>query len=922
MRRSTVIALWLGSVACRADPSPAPHAAQVVTTETAEPVALEVLVSGCGDLREGPTCVVLDPSAPLRLWAEIDPAFETSVWLDGTELEVEPVPAQGGQRWAILPTPGTHTIELRARLDDVDGHFALTLEPPEARPIALKAIDDIDDTDEAGRTLDTLLPQLRGQARAMGLMKAGELALGRGDLDAAIVALSRGHDAAMEQGCMFDASTMAQRLVYIHVELRFDLAEARRWLERDAEAMGQHPDQRTYHAYYAALVAQATGDLRTAVPLLREVERSARAMGSTRMEFASISGLLLLAERVGAFEDVERLHQRALVLAPTMPTLDRCYLFNQVAWSMLQARARGRATDNPVPLLTRSLREMGESEDTLTVELRRTVTLNLAYAAILDERTEDAERWLGRTTPDELVYEDRLWRSLMEARTALLAHDIDRAGARYRRLLEEADAGFEPELRWQAHLGLGQIEQTRGHLEAARRNYTAAELLLEAQLPRIAMGEGRERFVAERDRGARRLVDLLLRMDRHEDALCAARLARTRALRTLARQVQTPRHASPAVRDALRRNRQARSALERELDESWGLTEPEARKTQRRVARQRRTLQDEVDRLFAKLDPGAATMPTCDDLPPPAAGTLDLHYMPLDDGWVGFAVDAQGIIVRRLGPLELPLPTTETERAAWGRALLDPFAEAITHATKLRVMATGSLSGVPFHALPSPADPSALLVELMPVTQGLDLPRPAVEPPRSPAATNRALMIVPPSNLVHAEAEADDVTRRLNDAGWSVERLGADAATGKAVRAALPTAALAHYVGHAHSDGISGWDSALDLARDGTLAVQDVLALPGVPHTVVLNGCETGLTDPRALAGGMSLAHAFVVAGSSMVVATDETVDDAAAARLTTAFYRHLTASDDVPGAVALQHAQADLRGPEQAWLHTRAWTP
>src|SRR5690606_27785139 len=144
--------------------------------------------------------------------------------------------------------------------------------------------------------------------------------------------------------------------------------------------------------------------------------------------------------------------------------------------------------------------------------------------------------------------------------------------------------------------------------------------------------------------------------------------------------------------------------------------------------------------------------------------------------------------------------------------VLAPFAEPLARARSIRVMPTGPLARVPFHALPVPGDPSTMLVDLAPVAYGLDLPRADAEPPA--ADRPRALIVAPPSNLPHAAAEAGATAQALADARWPVQRLVDDAATGEAVRRALPAVDLLHYVGHARSDGWSGWDSALSLARD------------------------------------------------------------------------------------------------------------
>jgi CHAT domain-containing protein len=145
------------------------------------------------------------------------------------------------------------------------------------------------------------------------------------------------------------------------------------------------------------------------------------------------------------------------------------------------------------------------------------------------------------------------------------------------------------------------------------------------------------------------------------------------------------------------------------------------------------------------------------------------------------------------------------------------------------------------------------------------------------------------------------------------------------VRAALPSAALLHYAGHGRREGVSGWGSVLALAGDVSFGIGDVLALPSAPATVVLSGCETGASDPHALAGGMNLARAFLLAGTDAVIAASDVIDDAVAAEVSANLYHDLdpTARFDAPA--RLRQALLKLRsGRDTAgeWAKFRAFVP
>lgn len=170
-----------------------------------------------------------------------------------------------------------------------------------------------------------------------------------------------------------------------------------------------------------------------------------------------------------------------------------------------------------------------------------------------------------------------------------------------------------------------------------------------------------------------------------------------------------------------------------------------------------------------------------------------------------------------------------------------------------------------------------------------------------------------------ARAEADAVESRLRAAGWTVAARSGSAVTRSGLVEALAGASLLHYAGHGVHRGETGWDAALLLPDGDSLAVTDILALPAMPRTVVLTGCDTGHVSAATLGGGMSLGRAFVFAGASAVVAADEKVDDALARHLGEALYDDPAALDV---AAALRRAQLRLRDDgERGWEAFRVIT-
>lgn len=292
---------------------------------------------------------------------------------------------------------------------------------------------------------------------------------------------------------------------------------------------------------------------------------------------------------------------------------------------------------------------------------------------------------------------------------------------------------------------------------------------------------------------------LLVQVGRPGEAACAARLARAQAFNGLAAVVRRP--------EALAEYRKQRDALDSAMEQTW--------QRPHRLGEQERTrLRVEARQLDATLDAALArdvpadisdplSGPTCEDMTAPGPGEVLLVYYPLERGYVGFSIDAAGIRATELSALA-------TAPAARSDQLLGPFADAIDHATAVRVIASGPLSAEAFHALPWRGRP---LVDHVPVAYSLDLPRRA----SAVVTLRRAVQLAPLSNLAHAEEELAAAAVALRARGVTTTRVAADAPNLRD----LLHADLLHYVGHAHGDG---WASALDLTDDRRLTASDLLS--------------------------------------------------------------------------------------------------
>jgi CHAT domain-containing protein len=318
-----------------------------------------------------------------------------------------------------------------------------------------------------------------------------------------------------------------------------------------------------------------------------------------------------------------------------------------------------------------------------------------------------------------------------------------------------------------------------------------------------------------------------------------------------------------------------------------------------------------LDRAHAVLHDGLSARGWDMPLPKPRVGQLDLFYFPLARGWVSFATDRTTTVTERLGPI-----SRHASAEALSQSLLRPFRDRIEAASTVRILPSGWLQEVDFHALPWG---SGALGTQRAVVYGMDLPA----PPSAPAPNRARALVVADSRLDLPEARraarraAADL--RQEPGRWQVTLLVGSQVTGSRLRQELPEADLFHFAGHGTYGGSTGFASALQLAEGGTLTTGDVLALPRVPRSVVLLGCETARAA-EAVGPSPGLAQAFLLAGSEQVVAASRPLDDDVAAAVAAELYPAGGGSS----APDLGHALALLRveKPNADWSSLRVLVP
>ncbi|MEM9597504.1 MAG: CHAT domain-containing protein [Acidobacteriota bacterium] len=868
-------------------------------------------VSGCGFRRTTPqglpTCL-LAGGPELKLWIRQPPSAELDVSLDGTPLDVSPSPLAGGLlvRWS---EPSAGGLEILARRGgETAGRFRLRIESSPFQEFTGEVVGLVrgGGADEATRRVELRLSDGPTAERGplLTLLARVEQAAGRPELarrhaeEAAGLLRSAG-----STGAEIDARTLLVRLLYYDLG---DFAGALRELADLPEPAVGDADARYLVDYYRGTLALHTGDLRSARRHLEAMGRQRLRLGDPQGRAMVTQMLARLARRVGRHDEALRLLDGLEADVDLLASLDACrraQVFTNLGWDRLLALEAGREAGDPAPPLLRA-RQILEDRPRCPDSERATVEINLALTSLYRGEVDAGRFHLDRAAgfPNGDSPRLALDRVDVGARLDLLAGRAERALAAFEGIESEARRRSLPNAEWRGVLGRARSLEALGRRPEALDAYRRGEILLDEASLRTPVDQDRAAAVELGERGTRRFLRLLLDEGRVGEALEVARRARSRVLRGL---LLNERLATLDLEQRARwlelrgRYRDVAGALEESLADGWRLPEENRGTAAAAVERLRREQNRWLDEALALLDAEGLTADPGPLLRRP--GEVALVYHPLVEGWVAFAVSEGGTFVQRLPDLPQGAPPKVRTPEALAAGLLEPFGPVLAGASGVRVLTTGWLRGVDFHALPLRGEP---LVARGAVVYGLDLPTaPAAGPG---VGGTRALVVVDPTaTLRSAPVEGSAVAGRLDALGFAVHRLAGAGVDRGVLGAALPKADLLHFAGHAES-ATAGVDGGLRLSSGARWSLGDLLTGGPVPGAVVLSTCHGGDDGAAGSVPSLGPAQAFLVAGSGEVVASVAAVEDGSAAALASALYRHWDGIE--PLAEALRRAQLEIR--------------
>lgn len=848
-----------------------------------------------------PLCI-FDPNRPLHLWLDHEGADQAEISIDGEAVDSEHYP--------VTELSG---IGFRISLPTTARQLEVTVPDAEPWTLALRSKEAPDEL------ADELAAADAKKQSADEAFVAGETVAANAIVDEA---LARALNAGLTSMAL-DVTLMASFRLQ---ESARQPERARDLLDRMRSTAQSFPRGRALWESRSALLLWAKGDLTGAAAGFREASQFAIRTDDGDLVAEAMPMYAAILANLGYFSAARHWSRFALErLDPSTSYYGQ--VIETAGWVNLVLRRDGHSHDDPVALYEQAVKMFGPGGPHHAFDKLGLALLGLAEAHFLDGRPQAAREQLqrlARLAEGTLTFDYETQRDDLELRIALelgAAPQVLEDGlAKLRRSAEQTGT---PEARWWLAVRRGDVLARAGRWAGAAEAYREGKGWLDEIAREVAFGVGRSAVGANRREGTLRLAEALLKLGKPGEALCALREAE-------GRRAQTP---LPSQLDAEQRAlAEAYVRKKGEFDAALlGInvsTLEERRKVRGRLARELDDLRDQINELLLRSGRQVGR-PSCSDLSPREDGELLLAIYPTGDEWLVFAQDEQTTSYRVLAA---EMPRDAGDRDALATTLLEPIAERLGRALRLRVLATGHARQVDVQVLPWRGRP---LLQAITVTHGAELvPRALRDWPETP----RALLIADPTqSLPLAEREITEVDANLSAGGFSTEIMAPDQALADTVGRALEQADLLHFSGHSeypgtdehglwppYAGGTPGRASSLVLAAGQSLAIQDIVLLESVPRVVVLEGCEAGALDPAI--GGMSLALAFVAKGSRAVIASPERLRNEHAAALGTRLYADLPGDGRVDVAEALRRAQTELwdtyPDPEQHLGRYRVWVP
>ncbi|MEL7450381.1 MAG: hypothetical protein AAFN78_14295, partial [Pseudomonadota bacterium] len=663
-------------------------AAAAIASEAKPEMSVRIQFSGCTGVQRGPICL-LGETRLLRLWVPDSAPAKVRVSSGGKVLVPQMATTQGsGALLEVVVPPGSARIIVEAGSE----HLRLPVrQESEQPPVFAEAIALVraGDAPAARALIEAEMEQVPDEWRGKALNLIGQLHRREGDLDAADRTLRESIAASARVGRQSEALKTATVLTFLLLANGNDVAGARELMQAQSasriDAEGQYD-----LSYHRGLVAFNAGNARVALRELETAAAVAARMGRPLLKSYAESLLAVQLQRIGRHRLAgDLLAQWAGELPDNVSPCNRALHLTNLGWSRLLVLEAGETSDDPLPPLNEAL---SISADQCSANDRMNALTNLALAELHAGDAAKAAEHVARARDltDKPRLRTVLWLLDIEARVALAQGDSSAALARLEQLDSLATATLSAGARWRAATGKGRVQHAMGNIDSALRSYAAADRLLDDAIFRVPLDAGRETLLTARASATREHIALLLEAGNADAAFALARRSRSRVLASLD---VTERIAAlqPYERlqweAALAQYKTLREELDEKAGSAWMLPADELARLTAQNQQAEAQLRRIVDDAVASLDLSGPV-----DAAPVSPGELVLALHPLPEGWAVFAHDGEALTVHRSDCAQ----DADEELAA---CLLQPLSAMLQRAPLVRMLPSGRVKAVDFHAL-------------------------------------------------------------------------------------------------------------------------------------------------------------------------------------------------------------------------------
>ena len=907
------------------------------------PIDLKVEYDGCKTVKNGPVCIPKQDNT-IILWVKTEKNAEIDIYLSGKKSISKPKAIQGGWQYKIKNVSNYSKISVTSTLNKRKSEWNLIIGNFTENELIKKA-NQLRKQSETDKAITLLKSEFSNSSKELlGELNSlvARLYMEKADYTNAIIHFNKAINIYNNRRQWFKRFKDSTALAFIYIYRTKEFSKASDVLKLKNEEYKDYGTSSFYLDYFKGLLDFETGDMRSAINRLKDSIKQAKRLDLIDLE---IAGKQMLSEplvMLGRYKEADKVFDELWESAGNnLSSCQKAQLLNNRGWVRILAKEADEALKDSALNLFEEAESIVKSDCNYKNKLVN-IKINTALALIQENNIKKAEEIILYLEKNYKDKETRFlfWLLDIKGKIAFLAKDYQKALTIYNRLEHLAALHLNSYIQWRAKAGIASIFEMQKEFNKALLTYKNMEKIVDSNMFKIPIGEGRATFIAQRKKGTISYINLLLKLNKTEEALNAVRYFRIRTILMIYRnsQINTLSENKRKQWDQIiSKYKNIKDKIGNEISEEW--TFPADQLVIMRQNRKEKylILDNLLDNAYSVFSDSQNTfLKSMMKLKHPEKGELLLTYYPLNkDTWISFAYDSLGIMSRKFN-----FNIKNITKDSFSKLLINPFKDKIEKNSLIKILAYGELDRVDFHSIPYK---KGKLIEYKNIVYSLDLNPDSSkqiittnkqvittktgdfnEKSIKQLKTNMFLLVTDPrNNLTYSELEGKEIKRNVENKQneFKILQLHGSAASSKAVYNNLLKSNLFHYSGHGLFKGFGGWQSSLWLAHNTELRVKDIFTLQRSPYLSVLLGCETAKTD-LSQSNHIGLAQAFAIAGSRFVIASSRPVKDNIAVEFAKVFYSEKNLMNNIVKAYKNAIIFLYKKFPTDDWGSLRLITP